>query len=46
MSTPDLPAIIALAALGILVIVIVVATLRIVARDGYHRVPTDPHRLR
>lgn len=35
----------ALVAIGILSLVSAVATLRVVARDGHRRVPTDPRRL-
>lgn len=45
MSSYDLITTIALGALGILTLVAVVATLRVVARDGYRRRPTDPSRL-
>lgn len=46
MPTLDLPSIIALAALAVFSLVVIVATLRVVARDGYRQVPTDPRRLR
>ena len=46
MPTLDLPSIIALAALAVFSLVVIVATLRVVARDGYRPAPPEPRRLR